>query len=120
MVTHVPHVLLTVPLLNFISCRSHNPMMRQVIPLEPQRLLKPLHIFPVLNRRDITQKQTLIKLTILNRIPNPQTQCGVSHLRKGDKVKGHELDIVFKKPGDFVFVDGDELAEDVFVDGSEG
>jgi hypothetical protein len=94
--------------------------MRQVIPLEPQRLLKLLHSFPVLNRGDITQKQALIKLTILNRIPNPQTQRGVSHLREGDKVEGHEFDVVFEESGDFVFVDGDELAEDVFVDGSEG
>ena len=56
---------------------------------------------------------------VLNRIPNPETQRGMGHLRDCSKLKGNQLHAVIKQTGDFVFLGGDQLAEDVLVDGSK-
>ncbi len=69
--------------------------------------------------RDIAQKHTLFELMVLNGIPNPETQRGIGHLRHCSKLKGNQLHAVLEQTGDFVFLGGDQLAEDVVVDGSK-
>ena len=56
---------------------------------------------------------------VLNGISHPETQRVMGHLRHCSKLKGSQLHAVLEQTGDFVFVGGDQLAEDVVVDGSK-
>jgi hypothetical protein len=118
-VADVPHVLFAVLLLYLLPCRDHDPVVGQAVPLEPYCLLELLHCLPVFYSRDIAQKQTLFELMVLNGIPYPQAQRGIGHFGCCSKLEGDQLHVVFEQAGDLVLVGGDDMAEDVLVDGSK-
>lgn len=73
MIPDIFHIFLWIIVLNFLSCLHNNPMMSEVITLEPKSILELGDHLSIFYGSNITQEQTLLKFAIFNRAPYPLT-----------------------------------------------